>query len=159
MNPNWLDRLHGLAAQRERIARAALGTRVRAHAQARQAQQTLESWASVRRAELDEQQATSWQQFMSSSIDYSSVVIQHSREAAQALELDGLEQEQAAAVTQVQSTERSRQAAMQAHAATQRRLSALQALTDRQRAQADQRAQLIAEEDQPPPARPWKDQH
>ncbi|GGJ85823.1 hypothetical protein [Pseudomonas matsuisoli] len=159
MNANWLDRLHTLTRQRERIAEASLARHLRAFEKARQADQTLQTWASARRLELEGERDQAWQQFVGKPIDFAGVVAQQTREATQTLELEGIDEQQRLAAEALKDADTHRQTSLRAHAKVLRRLSALQTLADHEGRQAEQRAQFLAEEDQPLPVVLWKDRH
>ncbi|WP_462383576.1 hypothetical protein [Pseudomonas sp. Marseille-QA0892] len=160
MNPNWLDRLHSLAAGRERAASAVLARRVQTFHKAKHACETLDAWARQQRSALDDAQASAWDEFMGGRIDHVALARHEAREAMQALERDTLAGQLAEADATLQSADSDRHEAMRTYAARQRRLLALETLRDQHRIRAVQRAQLREEDDMlPQPIQVWKDRH
>lgn len=160
MNPNWLDRLHSLAAGRERAASAVLARRVRTFQKARHACETLDAWAKQRRSVLDDAQTSAWDEFVGGRIDHVALARHEAREAIHALERDTISAQIVEADAALETADGDRHEAMRAHAARQRRLIALTTLRDQHRIRALQQAQLREEDEVlSQPVQVWKDRH
>lgn len=158
MNPSWLDRLHSLAAGRERAASVVLAKRVRTFQKARHACETLDAWAKQRRSALDDAQTSAWDAFVSGRIDHAALARHEAREALQLLERVTIQTQLVEADAALHTADIDRREAMRTHAARQRRVLALATLRDQHRVRALQRAMLREEDDVlPQPVQVWKD--